>query len=158
MSESSLREAIARALYEHHAAGLGGRGAHSWEEIVEGGENRPYPEYPHLVDEFRARADAVLAVLTDTPAYLALDLWMALGLSSRDFDAYLERNGWANTWANLLDGVRLKSGRRGCSKDTETPRERCVLIGGHVGPCMGASDVGSSERLPGAAFGGEQDA
>ena len=87
------------------------------------------------------------------PAYLALDLWMALGLSSRDFDAYLERNGWADTWANLLDGVRRKSGRRGCSK----PRERCVLIAGHVGPCMGASDVGSSERLPGAAFGGEQD-
>gem|GEM_PF-5442117 len=101
-------------------------------------------------------ADAVLAVLADPPAYLALDLWMALGLSPRDFDAYLERNGWADTWANLLDGVRRKSGRRGCSKHTETPRERCVLIAGHVGPCMGASDVGSSERLPGAAFEGEQ--
>ncbi len=108
------------------------------------------------VEDAREMADAVLAVLADPPAYLALDLWMALGLSPRDFDAYLERNGWADTWANLLDGVRRKSGRRGCSKHTETPRERCVLIAGHVGPCMGASDVGSSERLPGAAFEGEQ--
>lgn len=111
---------------------------------------------PHPSELHYRQADAVLAVLADPPAYLALDLWMALGLSSHDFDAYLERNGWADTWSNLLDGVRRKSGRRGCSKHTETPRERCVLIAGHVGPCMGASDVGSSERLPGAAFEGEQ--
>jgi hypothetical protein len=67
MSESSVRDLIARALYEHHGVGFGGGNFHSWNEIVEGGENRPYPEYPHLVDEFRARADAVLAVLADLP-------------------------------------------------------------------------------------------
>ena len=148
MSESTtLREAIARVIFK-------------------GGWRDPEGEFAeqHWVEfeeTYLAEADDVLAVIADflpescfdPPAYLALDLWMALGLSPRDFDAYLERNGWADTWANLLDGVRRKSGRRGCSK----PRERCVLIAGHVGPCMGASDVGSSERLPGAAFGGEQD-
>jgi len=139
MSEStSLREAIAKLL---HADGQGVE----WDT-----------EYPSMKHRYLGLASEVLELLENQPAYLALDLWMALGLSSRDFDAYLERNGWADTWANLLDGVRRKSGRRGCSKHTETPRERCVLIAGHVGPCMGASDVGSSERLPGAAFGGEQ--
>ena len=67
---SDLRDLIARALYEHHWAGFRGGNFHSWNEIVEGGENRPYPEYPHLVDEFRARADAVIAVLADLPDYV----------------------------------------------------------------------------------------
>jgi len=145
MSEAlSVRDLIARAIY-----------ANDFDIPAE--ELEEQWAWSGAKQSYQSNADAVLAVLADPPAYLALDLWMALGLSSRDFDAYLERNGWADTWANLLDGVRRNSGRRGCSKDTETPREQCVLIAGHVGPCMGASDVGSSERLPGAAFGGEQE-
>lgn len=62
---SDLRDAIVRVLYEHHVEGM--TDPHTWEAIVEGGKNRPYPEYPHLVDEFRARADAVLAILAELP-------------------------------------------------------------------------------------------
>ena len=78
-------------------------------------------------------------------AYLALDLWIALGLDSRDFDAYYERNGWANTWANLLGEIRSRS-LPACA--VIEYGEQCELIGGHIGPHMGASDVGSSEPLP----------
>lgn len=80
------------------------------------------------------------------PVYLALDLWMALGMPSNGFDGYYERNGWADTWANLLDAVRRQSGRKECPIIADG--EGCVLINGHIGPHMGASDVGSSEPLP----------
>ena len=91
------------------------------------------------------------------PAYLALDLWMALGIPSNGFDGYYERNGWADTWANLLDAVRRQSGRKECPIVADG--EGCVLINGHIGPHMGASDVGSSEPLPlvGAAVSTPQD-
>lgn len=78
-------------------------------------------------------------------AYLALDLWSALGLDASDFDAYYERNGWAGTWANLLGEIRSRS-LPAC--DRVEYGEQCELIGGHIGPHMGASDVGSSEPLP----------
>ena len=78
------------------------------------------------------------------PAYLALDLWMALGLDSRGFDGYYERNGWATTWSVLLDAVRTSPY---CDAAVDSD-EDCVLRSGHVGPHMGPSDVGSSEPLP----------
>ena len=90
--------------------------------------------------------DAALASREAPPAYLALDLWMALGMGSRGFDGYYDRNGWADTWANLLDAVRRQSGRKECPLVVDG--EGCVLANGHVGPHMGASDVGSAEPLP----------
>lgn len=82
------------------------------------------------------------------PIYLALDLWQAMGLDSREFDAYYERNGWANTWPNLLGAVRTKFGRRAVCPYAVEDGEDCVLLMGHFGPHMGESDVGSSEPLP----------
>jgi hypothetical protein len=38
----------------------------------------------------------------DPPAYLALDLWTAIGLDSLDFHPYYKEHGFANTWAALL--------------------------------------------------------
>ena len=69
---------------------------------------------------------------------------MALGLDSRGFDGYYERNGWATTWAVLLDAVRTSPY---CDAAVDSD-EDCVLRAGHVGPHMGPSDVGSSEPLP----------
>lgn len=83
---------------------------------------------------------------TKPPVYLAVDLWMALGMDSREFDAYYDRNGWADTWSNLLARVRTLSGRQVCPIVVDG--EPCVLLDRHVGPHMGASDVGSSEPLP----------
>jgi hypothetical protein len=84
---------------------------------------------------------------TKPPVYLAVDLWMAMGMDSREFDAYYDRNGWADTWANLLAHVRRTYGRLPCRYAVEDG-EDCVLMNGHTGPHMGASDVGSSEPLP----------
>jgi hypothetical protein len=81
------------------------------------------------------------------PIYLALDLWMALGLPTDQFDDYYERNHWANTWANLLAAVRQRTGRKVCWKPVGQG-ERCVLTDRHFGPCYGDSDVGISEPLP----------
>ena len=118
-------------------------------------------------DESLMKADAILAAgfhrtpapapADSPPAYLALDLWMALGMPSNGFDGYYERNGWADTWANLLDAIRRQSGRKECPIIADG--EGCVLINGHIGPHMGASDVGSSEPLPlvGAAVSTPQD-
>lgn len=33
---------------------------HTWDAIVEGGLNRPYPTFPHLVDDIRREARAAL--------------------------------------------------------------------------------------------------
>jgi hypothetical protein len=81
---------------------------------------------------------------SEPPIYLALDLWMALGMDSRGFDGYYERNGWATTWSVLLDAVRTADH---CEMPI-TMDEDCVLRTGHIGPHMGPSDVGSSEPLP----------
>lgn len=78
------------------------------------------------------------------PAYLAQDLWMALGLPVKEFDGYFQRNRWANTWANLLSAVRGPAAVCGAYVDGEV----CVLAPHNIGPHMGRSDVGSSEPLP----------
>lgn len=118
-------------------------------------------------DESLMKADAILAAgfhrtpapapADSPPVYLALDLWMALGMPSNGFDGYYERNGWADTWANLLDAIRRQSGRKECPIIADG--EGCVLINGHTGPHMGVSDVGSAEPLPlvGAAVSTPQD-
>lgn len=80
------------------------------------------------------------------PIYLALDLWQALDLPVRQFDAYYERNGWAETWSSLLAEVRWRSGRKTCPIIVDG--QPCVLVDKHIGPHMDASDVGSSEPLP----------
>lgn len=103
----------------------------------------------HLADAILAagfRRDPAPAPDAVPPVYLALDLWMALGMHSSAFDGYYDRNGWADTWANLLDAVRSQSGRKECPIIADG--EGCVLLNGHIGPHTGASDVGSSEPLP----------
>lgn len=79
------------------------------------------------------------------PVYLAADLWDALGAPTGEFDAYYERNGWADTWANLLGAVRDRFKPK-CGQDADG--ESCVLSAGHLPPHYGASDVGSSEPVP----------
>ena len=87
-----------------------------------------------------------------SPVYLALDLWMALGLPASMFDDYYERNGWANTWSNLLGVARNFSGREDCLDIVDA--ERCQMSSGHIGPHMGQSDLGYSEPLPIGAYRG----
>ncbi len=82
---------------------------------------------------------------TALPVYLAADLWDALGAPAGDFDAYYERNRWADTWSNLLGTVRDRF-RPKCGQDTEG--EPCVLTAGHLPPHYGPSDVGSHEPVP----------
>ena len=96
-------------------------------------------------------ADAVLALEPEArkekpPVYLASDLWSALRLPDAEFDGYYERNGWADTWSNLLAEVRLRSGARPCGQDADG--EPCVLMTESHLVHYGASDVGSSEPLP----------
>lgn len=38
--------------------------------------------------------------------WMALDLWVALGMDSRAFDAYVDAVGLASTWSTLLGRVR----------------------------------------------------
>ncbi|MFB9283144.1 hypothetical protein [Pseudoclavibacter helvolus] len=99
-------------------------------------------------------ADAVLSSLAlepearkeKPPVHLASDLWSALRLPDAEFDGYYERNGWADTWSNLLAEVRLRSGARSCGEDADG--EPCVLMTESHLVHYGASDVGSSEPLP----------
>jgi hypothetical protein len=79
------------------------------------------------------------------PVYLALDVWMALGLDSRAFDAFYERNGWADTWSILLDAVREDNVPKCGAMTDEGP---CVLYRHNIGPHMVGDDVGRSEPLP----------
>lgn len=79
------------------------------------------------------------------PVYLAADLWQALGAPISEFDAYYERNGWADTWSNLLGAVRDRF-RPKCGQSTEG--EPCILTAGHLPPHYGSSDVGSHEPVP----------
>lgn len=122
-------------------------------------EEHPGNDVPWINELGRAKlADAILAAgfrrgapaePAAPPAYLALDLWQALNLPVSEFDAYFERNRWADTWANLLDRVRRLAGRKECPVMVDG--EGCELMNGHSGPHMGASDVGTSEPLPHAA-------
>ena len=82
----------------------------------------------------------------EPPAYLALDLWMALGFDDKAFDAYYSKNGWANTWSNLLGEVRNVF--QPYCLETLADGEICVLHKDHIGPHMGESDVGTSDPLP----------
>lgn len=82
------------------------------------------------------------------PEYLALDVWQALGLPVGEFDAYYERNGCADTWANLLHAPGGVSRRPICGAVVDG--EACVLRGHSHGPHLVAGDVGTSEPLPGA--------
>ncbi|MFK4760319.1 hypothetical protein ACI3KS_05225 [Microbacterium sp. ZW T5_45] len=115
------------------------------------GENIPEPTWEAL---YMHRADAVLTAgfrrteapePSRPPVYLAADLWQALGAPTSDFDAYYERNGWADTWSNVLGVVRDRF-RPKCGQATDG--EACVLTAGHLPPHYGSSDVGSSERVP----------
>lgn len=57
-------EAGARALWDARRSPTD----HTWDDIAEGGLNRPYPTYPHIVDDIRREARAVLsAVLGPRP-------------------------------------------------------------------------------------------
>lgn len=87
------------------------------------------------------------------PIYLAADLWDALGAPIADFDAYYERNRWADTWANLLGVVRDRVKPK-CGQGVEG--EKCVLTAGHLPPHYGSSDVGRSEPVPVPEPQGEQ--
>ncbi|RRJ85926.1 hypothetical protein EG850_11105 [Gulosibacter macacae] len=58
MSES-VRDRIARAIYESDKR----EWAWTWDALLEGGKNRPYPDYPHLVDDYYRQADAVLSAV-----------------------------------------------------------------------------------------------
>lgn len=73
-----------------------------------------------------------------------LDLWMALGLDDAAFDGYYERNGYAETWAALMDALRV--GLPLCG--APTGQGPCVLRqhAGHVH--YAADDVGRGEPLP----------
>ena len=53
------REDTARALWNAQRPAF----PWSWDEIAEASENRPYPEYPHIYDDYMALADRVLALL-----------------------------------------------------------------------------------------------
>ena len=92
---------------------------------------------------------------TSPPVYLALDLWMALGLDADDFDAYYAQNGWADTWSTLLGVVR---GPKACG--AEVDGGTCVLSPhSESAPHYGADDVGASKPLPWplvTALGGER--
>lgn len=126
--------------------------AHDWADNADGTID------PAAHRSFLAGVDAVLSSLAlepeareeKPPVYLASDLWYALRLPDEDaeFDGYYERNGWADTWSNLLAEVRLRSGARPCGQDTDG--EPCVLMTKSHLVHYGASDVGSSEPLPGA--------
>ena len=108
---------------------------------------RPVSPYSQpLLARIKSEGHVVTAPTDEQPpVYLALDLWQALGLPVEEFDGYYDRNGWADTWSNLLDPARRRFGRGECGKDAGG--EPCVLTGEHL-VHYGASDVGSSEPLP----------
>lgn len=77
---------------------------------------------------------------------VAHDLWIALRLPGEEFEGYWDRNGWATTWAVLLDAVR--GWQYPCQEPTSGDYQACVLPKGHAGPHYGKGDVGVSEPLP----------
>lgn len=79
--------------------------------------------------------------------YELLDIWSAMKLPVDEFDGYIQRNGSADTFLILLREIRLRSGDTFCDKLTEEG-ETCSLLKHSFGPCLGDSDVGSSEPLP----------
>lgn len=82
--------------------------------------------------------------MTQPPTYLALDLWLALGFPSGEFDGHLAQHGWGGTWSALLDVVR--GPRTPCMEPVDQD-DRCVFAEGHDGPHYGADDVGAPNEL-----------
>lgn len=41
--------------------------------------------------------------------WMALDIWTALGRGSEGFSAYIDKHGWADTWAYLCHEVRSRT-------------------------------------------------
>ena len=78
------------------------------------------------------------------PLYMLLDLWMAYGFDSAEFDAYVTEHGPAYTWAALLDVAR--GPRTPCAQPLDGV-DWCVFAEGHGGPCYGADDVGPPNEL-----------
>ena len=125
------------------------RALDSW---VGGGFVSTYPEsVQYWWPKMRAALTAAgvgspVPVRKSPPVELALDLWQALGFPAGEFDGYYERNGWAGTWANLLQAPGGVNQREKCGDDSDG--EPCVLRAGDHLVHYGASDVGSSEPLP----------
>lgn len=87
--------------------------------------------------------------MSDGQAYLAADLWYAMGGNAEDFVDYYERNGWANTWAALLQAIRVARGAELCAAFDPHIEGPCVLMKHNPSfPHYGASDVGRGEPLP----------
>jgi hypothetical protein len=78
------------------------------------------------------------------PLYLLLDLWMAYGFDSDEFDAYVAEHGPGDTWGALLDVAR--GPRTPCAQPLDQD-DWCVFREGHGGPCYGADDVGPPNEL-----------
>lgn len=52
------------------------------------------------------------------PVYGLLDLWMALGMDSEDFEAHYLTHGYADTWARMLQAVRdLNNGLKAIERE-----------------------------------------
>jgi hypothetical protein len=75
---------------------------------------------------------------------LCLDVWMALGLDVALFEDYYQRNGYATTWSELMARVRALA----LPPNPCFVQEWCVLLGGHLGVCYAADDLGSGAPLP----------
>jgi hypothetical protein len=79
------------------------------------------------------------------PTYIALDLWMALGLPPEEFETHTRRHTLDGTWAQMLDVIRR----------THTPPcwhpmpggDWCVLQPGHNAPHYGTEDTGPPNEL-----------
>jgi hypothetical protein len=80
------------------------------------------------------------------PGYLVADLWSAIYGDSEGADSYMNRNGWAETWAGLLSAVRVIRGDRVCGQDAGG--EPCGLLEHSSGIHYGDGDLGTSEPLP----------
>ncbi len=78
--------------------------------------------------------------------YIVLDLWMALGLPSLDFDSYCDLNGVPETWSRLLDCCRHLVDSKICAESAGFD-DWCVLNKEHSGPHYGADDVGPPNDL-----------
>ena len=82
---------------------------------------------------------------TNVSLYMILDLWMAYGFDSTEFDAYIVEHGPCHTWAALLDIARGL--RTPCAQQLDNGEDWCVFAEGHGGPCYGKDDVGTPNDL-----------
>lgn len=76
--------------------------------------------------------------------YLVLDLWMATGRDSQEFETFCDEHGAALTWSLLIGEIR-NGGKCWEPMDYD---DWCVLTEGHVGPHYGANDVAAPTDLP----------